>query len=471
MKTIPSQTETQMETFEESHLSIKSRHTQEFNLAKIIAELRTYRDRVISPWAIILVRFSDDTDPLPPLTKYEDLFTRRGRGDLNMVDFFYEMSHHKIDISGSRVFGWYTLDQRRADYVGNVYPQPVGKINRNGLLDAARAKAIAAGVNLADYSGVVVSGLNAVDLCGWVGGMAALCDSFSLSPSLMGQEMGHGYGLDHARLNGSTEDYRDPWDVMSTAAYPWMEADHSEFTKVGPGLNAWSMRSLGWLDETRVWSTTSNAFDTTIQLRPLHSHELSGHLAAQIGEYLIEFRIPERWDAAIPRPCILVHRFNSNHSYLMPAHSGSQDIVAGDKFQEGIPDLSIFGYKLVEVVQIDVASKTAIIRLRQHPSSIRDIEKEIAAKVLGGIPVDGEGFIIIGGKIIRVPPRGPITEIVKQLSNYLELDNFTIGRANAISIQKQILESIIISTASLHQETLPFSEHPPGYNHKSSENH
>ena len=57
-------------------------------------------------------------------------------------------------------FGWYRLDRPRGDYVGNVYPQPDGKLNRNGLLDAAKAAATAA--------------------------------------KAPGQEMGHSYGLDHA---------------------------------------------------------------------------------------------------------------------------------------------------------------------------------------------------------------------------------------------------------------------------------
>ena len=37
---------------------------------------------------------------------------------------------------------------QRGDYVGNVYPQPDGKLNRNGLLDAAKAAATAAKVEL-----------------------------------------------------------------------------------------------------------------------------------------------------------------------------------------------------------------------------------------------------------------------------------------------------------------------------------
>ena len=31
------------------------------------------------------------------------------------------------------------IDRPRSDYVGNVYPQPDGRLNRNGVLDVARA--------------------------------------------------------------------------------------------------------------------------------------------------------------------------------------------------------------------------------------------------------------------------------------------------------------------------------------------
>ena len=57
-------------------------------------------------------------------------------------------------------------------------------------------------------------GLNGV-VCGDDGANSALS---GLSPSLLGQEMGHGYGLNHSRREGSTVDYTDPFDVMSTDA-------------------------------------------------------------------------------------------------------------------------------------------------------------------------------------------------------------------------------------------------------------
>lgn len=205
-----------------------------------------------SKWAILCVCFKDDPVSLPALDHYRKLFTNEGAGTMNMVEFFSDMSHGQIDIGDSKVFGWYRLDRPRGDYVGNVYPQPTGKLNRNGLLDAARAFSTAQKVDLTKFDGVVVSAFGSTDLCGWVGGMAALCDVNSLQPSLLGQEMGHGYGLDHARLNGSTADYQDPWDVMSTAAWPDRQASNADYVNIGPGLNAACMRSRGWLDESRV---------------------------------------------------------------------------------------------------------------------------------------------------------------------------------------------------------------------------
>src|SRR5215217_2867150 len=123
------------------------------NIIDLFPVLIRLAGRTSSPWAILLVHFRDDPGPYPPLTIYQDLFTSAGSGSLNMVDFFYEMTHGELDLSGSQVFGWYTLPANRAEYVGNVYPQPAGRLNRNGYRDLAKATATAAGVNLSNFAG------------------------------------------------------------------------------------------------------------------------------------------------------------------------------------------------------------------------------------------------------------------------------------------------------------------------------
>jgi hypothetical protein len=269
-----------------------------------------------TPWLVVVIRFKDDPpmlafDRLPNGTKldvlahHRRLFTKAGTGTMNMVDYFLDNSHGKIDVSDSEVVGVYTIPYKRADYIGNVAPQP-GKINRGGVLDAGRAAASAHKIDLTAYSGVVVCGYTPLDLCGFVGGMAALCDLNSLSPDLLGQEMGHGYGSDHSGLDGSTAEYGDPWDTMSTWS-PYSAAN-ADYSRTGPGLNAMNMRLRGWLNEDRVVVIPRTAPVTRdIVLGPLHDRGPQA-AALDIAGLLVEFRMNDRWDAGIPRPCVLVHR-------------------------------------------------------------------------------------------------------------------------------------------------------------------
>jgi len=415
---------------------------------------------ISSPWAILLVQFSDQTDNWPSISKYEELFTSTGSGKLNMVDFFVDMSHGKIDLSGSRVFGPYTLSNKRADYIGNA-PHQDGKVNRGELLDAAKSLATAAQVPLGNFAGVCVSCLGQVDLCGFPGGMAAICDTASLDVSGPPQEMGHGYGLNHSRRYGSSADYQDPWDVMSTYTTPY-SVPNPDFTEVGPGLNAWNMRSRGWLDETRVWTALAQSWDEVVQLRPLHRRDLPGFLAAQIGQYLVEFRVPQRWDAAIPRACVLVHSFLGNHSYLMPAYSGSQDIVEGDKFVFGDPNYLIFGYYAAEVVKIDAAGLTATVKLHQRPAQAVPVPG-LEGQVSGGVQVDGGGILLIGGKVIKVPPLGPARNLVEELGRYLQIETSSNNVGPALAAQRAALEAIVSNVAKLYSDARGISEQPPGY--------
>jgi len=148
---------------------------------------------------------------------------------------------------------------------------------------------------------------------------------------------------------------------MST--YP---APDTEFTSIGPGLNAWNMRSKGWFDESRVCKCGG---DLTVKLRPHVRRDLPGYLAAElIGGFLIEFRVRQGWDAGIPRPAVLVHRFQDGHSYLMHSNSGSLDLVAGDSFGDADPGptpISPFStFRRVDVLSIDAPGEEATLRIR-----------------------------------------------------------------------------------------------------------
>lgn len=311
---------------------------------------------VNAPWAIVLCKFKDDQSEPFPRSHYERLFTAAGRGSMNMVDFFSDVSHGSVDVGGSRVFGWFTLDKKVADYKGSG-PNQAG---RQEGMDWAKDAARNAGVNLSTFAGVVACMNAPCDL--WGGGGQVFTSGQETRPSIIGQEMGHGFGLDHSRMNGSTADYGDRWDTMSTAN-AWMAAS-AEYGLIGPGLNAWNMRGRGWLDESRVWRSSSPWLDETIELRPLHRRDLPGLLAAELpGGYLVEFRANAGWDAAIPNPAILVHRFQGNRSYIMPKLGGGLDLAPGDAFQIGSPTFLYARYGRVQCDSIDAAAETATVRL------------------------------------------------------------------------------------------------------------
>jgi hypothetical protein len=119
-----------------------------------------------------------------------------------MVDFFRDVSHGKLDLSGFQVFGWYELDQEKSDQVG------IGK-NQQGCADLikwAREAAAAGGVDLRKFFSVVVSMIVPTDLFGGCNGAVAddgrrqINGMSSLSPSLLGHEMSHTYGLSNSRV-------------------------------------------------------------------------------------------------------------------------------------------------------------------------------------------------------------------------------------------------------------------------------
>ena len=398
----------------------------------------------LSPWAILLCKFKDQPQSMPwNLARYRDLFTQGGSGSFNIVDYFRDMSHGRMDLSGSKVFDNIKLDKNLAEYKGSGLNQK----GRDDLLAWAKQAASASSVNLSLFYNVVVVTNVSVDLFGGPNGAVTGDGRYpngmtALSPSFMGQEMAHGYWLlGHSKKEGSEEIYKDPWDIMSTAMWPTM-APHSVFNErdnrgnpiflMGPGMNAANMSALGWLDTSRLCTANTN-IPGTVQIRPLHRIDLPGYLAIRIGSYFVEFRMPESWDAAIGDPVVLIHKFSAGSSYIQPAkkyrgptiydpfqaYSDAESeprygLTKGDIFQEGDPTDPL-GYLLkIAVLDINPITRTATIgtyyRRDQHP-------KVGPALEFGEIGSDAGGIRIIGGRPKKIPPWSPlyaITEVIDQ---------------------------------------------------------
>ena len=361
------------------------------------------------PWAILLCRFSDDlndpakttisdldaqwlaesgpawimnnippsavSDPRTILEVYNAFFTPQGAGTFNAVRYWDEMSHGNIDVSGTKIFPC-KLPVTKAEGAKAAI-SPGGAAYQNDIFKKAKqALQQQYGVNAKDFYGVAVSFQspdNGAQGGMFDGGPGVFMDiRFVIGNGIQawGQEMGHAFGLDHSRAQGSDDDYRDPWDVMSTrAAY---SGPDPFYTMRGPGINAWNMRGRQWLDENRIWKAPSaNDFSQTISIRPLHRRDLSGYLGAELpaigndSAYLVEFRVPKDWDNGIGDPVVLVHRFQGpigqflgSHSYLMQGTAGQYSLGTGGHFESGTGPFSH-----VKVLVIDVANDSATIEL------------------------------------------------------------------------------------------------------------
>jgi hypothetical protein len=373
------------------------------------------------------------------------MFTTSGAGTLNMVDYFDKMSHGNVDLSGSQVFGWFTLPNPHTDspaYVVNTEGDPykVAKA-QNWLVDLARSVAVSNDVPLDDFPhGVVMMNTNQGILFGQQGGWAAVCDGGNCQPCMLGQEMGHPYGLDHSRRAGSLADYQDSWDIMSTLNSCHM-VPGGPYGVFGPGLNAANMRGRGWLDRSRVLSLDSGKgmLPRTVQLRPLHARELPGYLALEIDDYIIEFRDKRGWDVGIPQPAVFVHSFDGNKSYLEQNRNGAEELTGGDSWELGSPDMKDLPYTRVLVEDIDAANRIATLTLTHRGG------KQFPQYVGGslGIPwVDGGGFLVGSGRqSIHVQPGDDLVDVVDHLVAFKSVENLRHGPARD-AVQRAAMEEL-----------------------------
>jgi hypothetical protein len=190
------------------------------------------------PWAIVLCRFSDL--PVVPQTPdyYRDLYTRNGTGGL--CDYWHTVSLNTLDLTGSQVFGWFTMNHASSEVGKLHFPNDRSTLVQWGLDTAAANQ-----VNLARFRSVLIVQNFGVDHGAAGNGVlivhqdAALCEF-----GFIAHEMGHGFGLPHSNSANPDMVYGDGWDVMSFATTTFQFTIQFKGTRgdATVGLNA---RNLG----------------------------------------------------------------------------------------------------------------------------------------------------------------------------------------------------------------------------------
>jgi hypothetical protein len=316
------------------------------------------------PWAILLCKFSDRPGEPQPADYYEDLYTRHGTGGL--ADYWNDVTFGNLDLTGSRVFGWLTMNHTTAEVSQLAFPG-----QRNVLVQWGRDAAAAAGIDLTPFRQVLVVHNYGVDHGAAGNGVVivhqdpALCEIGFIS-----HEMGHGLGLPHSFSANPDVEYGDGWDVMSFATTTFQHpiAFRGSQGHATVGLNARNVEALGVLEPSRRWSAPAHDFSEVVVLDPLNQQQIGnhGHLVASVARpggsrWTLEFRHKHGWDQAIPESAVVLHEVRPNGaSYLQPGIW--RRFLVGQDGTIPNPDVKF------RVTAINAAPPTATIRLWDLPT-------------------------------------------------------------------------------------------------------
>lgn len=324
------------------------------------------------PWAVLLCRYSDiAAEPQPP-NYYEDLYTRNGTG--GVADYWNQVTYGRLDLTGSRVFGWLQMTHASSEVSSLTFPG--GRVT---LAQWGRAAAAASGIDLSPFRSVLVVQNFGPDH--GATGIGADVVIVHTNPTVcefgfICHEMGHGFGMPHSYAANPDFEYGDGWDLMSfaktTSQFP--VAFRGSAGQATVGLNARNLLRLAVLEPSRRWAPPEPDFSASLVLDPLNQPTIGNHgpLVVELPPsatrparpdgslWTIELHQRTGWDRAIPEDAVTIHQIRTNGvSYLQPniwSRFGS-----GQQFT--IPDPSIH----VSVTAISSNPTTASLRLWDLP--------------------------------------------------------------------------------------------------------
>jgi hypothetical protein len=301
------------------------------------------------PWAIILCRYSDISNVPQQPQYYVDLYTQNGTGGI--ADYWRTVSSNALDLTGSQVWGWFTMNHTSSEIAGLTFPGDRWKLVQWGI-DTAQAN----GVNLAPFKRVLVVQNFGPDHGAAGNGVVIVHTNPTLCEfGFICHEMGHGFGLPHSFSANPDTMYGDGWDLMSfaTTTFQFPIAFQGTQGAATVGLNARNLEALGVIPPGRVWQPPSADFSASIALDPVNQPPLGNHgfLVAKIppsatrpvrssqSAYTVEFRHNAGWDQRIPEDAVIIHEVRTDgNSYLQPTMWGRYK--EGDQFVT--PDPKVF---------------------------------------------------------------------------------------------------------------------------------
>jgi hypothetical protein len=259
--------------------------------------------RLVSPWLVLLCRYSDVSSVPHDNRWYRDYFTADGSGLGGIYDYVRDNSNGTIDLGGSVVkpdTGWFVMP------VSEGQDPP-----RQDRINLCLATAMAADPSIVPsrFAAIAVMTNNSAGGDGGQIGNGVALAPWAQDVSVGAHEVMHVYGLPHARSANGVE-YGDYYDVMSCqrcASEPG-----GRFTAFGPSVNSALRISRGWLTPKGVVRGGQSFFTT---LRALGDGADGEAVFVDlfndgISHFVsVEYRRPSGWDANIPSGVIAIHEY------------------------------------------------------------------------------------------------------------------------------------------------------------------
>lgn len=375
-------------------------------------------------FAVLLCRLGDtQNDNLQDPDYFREMFVNRGSRGLN--DYWVEASLGNIDLDGSEVFGWTTLDQDREAYI-EAHPSRWDKIQ--GAIDAF-------GLDTTPYTGIVAIFSDELGDSS-ASGNGVLAGPRDTNLTFMAHETGHVMGLEHSfdqsdrRLASWSQpgEYYDRFDIMS-AMNVWSFRSQ-RFGRSGPLPCAGNMDTMGWLPAARVWTArASNSSGTEcVDLVSLSRPDVPGFLAARVGDVYVEFRTRDGWDAGLPYAGVLIHAMSGPNAVVLASDPDKHVLhwQPGQVYGPDDLDFRVNGGTQITIESFDQQAGRARIcvnRRARRPYVVGP------ARVGIGVAAGAGGYIILpSGRRVPVPPRSPLIAMLEEVAAGLEAEQ-ALGEA------------------------------------------